>query len=232
MSLPVKVNDQPAYCLHRINYGESSYILECLTRDYGRVSIMVKGGKKRKNQADFQLFQLLSINFTGKSELKTLTGLECRPHILSIKANLAGMYANELMLKLLTKNESTDGLFFAYQQLLLKLSDVDMEEPLREFEWQLLTFLGVLADFTMDCRSDEPLQEALNYQYHPEQGFFLAQGVCGYLGEHILAMGQNNYDKLTLKAAKQIMRQTIEWQLKGKELKTRALFKQLFSNES
>ena len=172
MSFPSKVNDQPAYCLHRINYGESSYILDCLTRDFGRVSIMVKGGKKRKNKADFQLFQLLSINFTGKSDLKTLTGLECRPYTLTAKANLVGMYANELMLKLLAKHINCEDIFFAYQQLLLKVCDDDMEEPLRVFEWQLLTFLGVLADFTTDCRSYEPIKNESYYQYHPEQGFF------------------------------------------------------------
>ncbi len=230
MSLPTKVNDQPAYCLHRINYGESSYILDCLTRDFGRLSIMVKGGKKRKNQADFQLFQLLSINFTGKSDLKTLTGIECRPYTLSPKANLAGMYANELLLKLLSKHEVCEELFFSYQKLLLKLCDEDLEEPLRIFEIQLLTHLGILADFTIDCRSFEPIQNELNYQYHPEQGFYLVQGKTGYLGKQLLAIEQNNYDKLTLKAAKQIMRQAIEWQLNGKELKTRALFKQLFLN--
>lgn len=230
MSLPSKVNDQPAYCLHRINYGDNSYILDCLTRDFGRVSIMVKGGKKRKNQADFQIFQLLSINFTGKSDLKTLTGLECRPYTLTPKANLAGMYANELLLKLITKHEVCEELFFAYQQLILKLSDEDLEEPLRMFEWQLLSFLGVLAEFTTDCRSYDAIQEELVYQYHPEQGFFLVQGKKGHLGGHILAIEQNNYDKLVLTTAKTIMRQTINWQLNGKELKTRALFKQLFSH--
>lgn len=230
MPLPSKVNDQPAYCLQRINYGENSYILDCLTRDFGRVSILVKAGKKRKNQADFQLFQLLSINFTGKSDLKTLTGLECKPYALKAKANLAGMYANELMLKLLAKHESCDEMFFAYQQLIIKISDDDMEEPLRIFERQLLTFLGVLADFTSDCRSYESIKNEFNYQFHPEQGFFLAPDRNGYLGAHILAIEHNNYDKLVLQTAKQIMRQAINWQLNGTELKTRTLFKQLFSH--
>jgi len=232
MSLPLKVNDQPAYCLHRILYGESSYILDCLTRDFGRISMMVRGGKKRKNQADFQLFQLLSINFTGKSDLKTLTGIECLPYTLSPKANLAGMYANELMLKLLIKHEQCDEIFFSYQQLLLKLNDDDLEEPLRVFEWQLLLFLGVLADFTADCRSNEPIQPDLMYQYHPEQGFYMAQEKNGYLGSHILAIEQNQFDKQVLKSAKYIMRHALEWQLKGKELKTRALFKQLFAHKN
>ncbi len=227
--LPTKVNDQPSYCLHRINYGESSYILDCLTRDYGRISVIVKGGKKRKNQADFQLFQLLNINFSGKSDLKTLTGLECQSYALDSKANLAGMYANELMIHLLPKHEGSDVVFFSYQRLLLTLSKEDLEEPLRTFEFKLLSYLGVLADFTMDCHSNEHIQNELYYQYHPEQGFRLAQGSKGFLGEHILAIEQNNYDRLSLMSAKQIMRQTIQWQLNGKELKTRALFKQLFS---
>lgn len=227
--LPSKVNDQPSYCLHRINYGESSYILDCLTRDYGRVSLIVKGGKKRKNQADFQLFQLLSVNFVGKSDLKTLTGLECQTYALDAKANLAGMYANELMIHLLPKHEECDAIFFSYQRLILTLSNDDLEKPLRVFEFELLSFLGVLADFTVDYHSNELIQADLHYQYHPEQGFFLAQGSKGFLGANLLAIDQNIYDKLSLITAKQIMRQTIQWQLNGKELKTRALFKQLFS---
>ncbi len=230
MSLPNKVNDQPAYCLHRINYGESSTILDCLTRDFGRISLMVKGGKKRKNQADFQLFQLLSINFTGKGDIKTLTGIECRPYTLSPRANIAALYANELLIHLLSKHESCYELFFAYQQLLLTLTEQDLEEPLRVFEARLLDYLGVFADFGIDCRSFEPIQSQLHYAYHPEQGFYLSQSPSAYLGEHILAIEQHNYDKASLKTAKRIMRQAIQWQLNGKELKTRALFKQLFTH--
>lgn len=230
MSLPNKVNDQPAYCLHRINYSESSYILDCFSKDYGRLSLIVKGGKKRKNQADFQLFQLLSINFTGKSDLKTLMQLECRPFSLTPKANVAGMYANELLINLMPKHQPNSDVFFSYQRLLLKLSDDDLEEPLRMFEYDLLATLGVLADFTTDCRTQDDIQQDLSYQYHPQQGFFYVSGRKGYLGKDILAIAQNNYDKLNLNTAKHIMRQTIEWQLNGKELKTRTLFKQLFTN--
>lgn len=229
MTLPSKVNDQPAYCLHRINYGESSYILDCLTRDYGRVSLMVKGGKKRKNQSCFQLFQALTINFSGKSEMKTLTGIDGKPFFLGAKASIAAMYVNELLINLIPKQHECEEVFTCYEALLAQLTDSFMEQPLRHFEFQLLDYLGVLPDFSQDCLSSEDICDDLKYQFHPQQGFYLAQNGDGYLGQHIRAIGQQYYDKVVLQTAKKIMRHSIQWQLNGRVLKTRALFKQLYS---
>ncbi|MBL7003493.1 MAG: DNA repair protein RecO [Gammaproteobacteria bacterium] len=231
MTLPTKVNDQAAYCLHRINYGESSLILDCLTVDYGRVSLMVKSGRKRKNQAPFQLFQPLQVNFSGKSDLKTLTGLECISHQLSPKANIVGMYVNELLIYLLPKHEDCHVIFEAYRRLLLQLNDQDLEQPVREFEYELLSFLGVLPDFLTDSHNNSEVNTQLYYQYNPIIGFKQSDNGKGILGQHILAIARGKYDKVVLKEAKNIMRQTIQWQLNGKELKTRALFQQLFSRK-
>ena len=41
-----RVNDEPAFILHRYDWSESSLILECFTRHRGRVALVAKGVKK------------------------------------------------------------------------------------------------------------------------------------------------------------------------------------------
>lgn len=229
----MKVVDQPAYCLHRRLYSESSLILECLTRDFGRISVLAKGAKKRKNQSVFLPFQALQINFSGKSDLKTLTSIECESFTLQPKSNLAALYANELILKLIPKGEGAEDIFNIYQQLLHRLSDDNLEQPLRVFEMELLSLMGLLPDFYSDCETDEAIHSEQFYDYYPQRGFIRRNDSNGLAGDAIQQIQSRTFESsLALSAAKKIMRQTIQCQLNGQELKTRKLFHQLFMTHS
>ena len=76
---------QPAYILHQQNYRESSLLLEVLTRDFGRISLIAKGVRKAKSKSAALLrpFQLLSLSYSGRSELKTMTGVEAASRALT-----------------------------------------------------------------------------------------------------------------------------------------------------
>ena len=69
---------QPAYVLHRIPFQNTSFIVDFFTVDYGRVRAVAKGarGAKSRSRSILQPFQPLLISLSGRSDLKTLTGVE------------------------------------------------------------------------------------------------------------------------------------------------------------
>ncbi|MCK4710113.1 MAG: recombination protein O N-terminal domain-containing protein [Gammaproteobacteria bacterium] len=56
-----RINDQAAFILHRRDYQDSSLILDLFSEDYGRLSVLVKGAKKRRDAASFQICNRLSV---------------------------------------------------------------------------------------------------------------------------------------------------------------------------
>jgi len=69
---------QPAFILQQRKYRESSLIIDVLTRDFGRISVLAKGVRKTKSKTAglLQPFIPLLISYVGHTELKTLTGVE------------------------------------------------------------------------------------------------------------------------------------------------------------
>ena len=71
-------NETKAILLLSRKFSETSLICELFTRKNGRVSVIAKGARSKKNK--FQNVAapniLANINYSGKSELKTLTSWE------------------------------------------------------------------------------------------------------------------------------------------------------------
>ncbi len=69
---------QPAFILQHRKYRETSLIIDALTRDFGRISLLAKGVRKTKSKTAgmLQPFIPLLISYFGKAELKTLTDVE------------------------------------------------------------------------------------------------------------------------------------------------------------
>ncbi|MGZ8239648.1 MAG: DNA repair protein RecO [Methylobacter sp.] len=69
---------QPAFILQQRKYRESGLIIDVLTRDFGRISLLAKGVRKARSKTAgmLQPFIPLLISYLGKAELKTLTGVE------------------------------------------------------------------------------------------------------------------------------------------------------------
>src|SRR5690606_22837280 len=77
-SHPMRVTLQPAYILHHRPYRDTSALLEFWTRDFGRVGVVARGARAVGSQLRgiLQPFRPLLVSWTGKGELKTLTGAE------------------------------------------------------------------------------------------------------------------------------------------------------------
>ncbi|RBJ67219.1 DNA repair protein RecO, partial [Pseudomonas sp. MWU12-2534b] len=78
MSQPGRVDKQSAYILHTQPYRETSLLLEVLTRDHGRFSLVARGARRPRSDLRGVLlpFQPLTLSWFGKGELRTLHGAD------------------------------------------------------------------------------------------------------------------------------------------------------------
>jgi DNA repair protein RecO (recombination protein O) len=114
--------ESKAYVLHQRAYRESSALVDLLTTEGGRVTAVCKGVRGAGKRAallrsGLQPFTLVKVEWSGKSELKSLRKTEplAVPPQLSQRFLYAAMYINELMVRLFQAGESHDQLFFSYQ---------------------------------------------------------------------------------------------------------------------
>ena len=109
MSQPGKVDHQPAFVLHSVPYKETSLIVELFTRDHGRVSVVARGARRPRAALRGLLlpFQPLKVGWFGKTELKTLAHADWQgalPQLGGVPL-LAGLYLNELLLRLTANSQ-------------------------------------------------------------------------------------------------------------------------------
>ena len=170
------VNQTEAILLHSRNYSETSLICELFTRKHGRVSVIAKGARSKKNK--FQNIAapniLASVNYSGKSELKTLVSWEEITHFSILGKNLKILlYLNELIFKLLEKENKQDRIFESlidFYKVLVSGNAKNIEISLREFEYFLICELGYGFNFLYDDNGKKILKEK-TYYFHPAQGF-------------------------------------------------------------
>ena len=227
-----RVSGQPAFVLHSYPYKETSLIVDMFTRDFGRVGLVAKGAKRPHSQLRgvLQTFQPLQAGWSGKSELRTLTGAEWVGGMLPLEktALLCGFYLNELLVKLLARDDPHPALFDHYVATLNQLAH---NEPapivLRKFERALLKETGVAADFTRCTTTRAAVEAGGDYVVDPERGPRPARPADVWpvvSGKTLLDMEHEDYsDPLTLAQSKQLMRFLLAHHLNGAPLNTRQI---------
>ena len=178
-----RVQLQAGYVLHHRVFRETSLILDVLTPDYGVVRLIARGARSPKSRRRplLQVFRPLLVSWSGRGEMKTLTGVEEQgmPFVLQGLQLACGYYLNELLLRLLRYDESNITVFARYSMSLAELSSpLDKqatESCLREFEMELLESLGLMPDFA-DCvladesgATTEPMPGS-RYRYYAQTG--------------------------------------------------------------
>ena len=247
---------QPAYILHSRPFRDSSLILELLTPDYGRIACIAKGARrdKQRRQRALQPFAPLLVTLLGRHDLKTLGPLENAGQALWLKgrAVYAGLYANELLVRVMPEGESLVSVFAAYQDLLQSLALLsgdlsdELEPPLRLFELQLLQALGSCPELEYCSLEDAAIRPDSVYRLTEEEGFVpvvvpTGQPLRGvdFSGGQLLAMAQLlvqgaqtqspvSMDRRVLGDAKRLTRQLLRPLLGARPLKSRELFRQVF----
>lgn len=227
-----RVSHQPGFVLHSYPYKETSLIVDVFARDYGRVALVAKGAKRplSKLRGVLQTFQPLSLSWSGKSEIRTLIAAEWVGGLLPLEksALLCGFYLNELLVKLVARDDPHAALFDHYVATLNQLAH---QEPasivLRQFERALLKETGVAGDFTICTSTRQPIEPDLEYVVDPESGPRLAHVADGWPrvgGKTLLDMEREDYsDTATQAQSKVLMRFLLAHHLGGAPLNTRQI---------
>lgn len=170
------IQQQPAYILHARPWRETSLLLECLTRDHGRMGMVARGARRpraRTSQSDLQPFQELVMDYSLRGELGTLRSAEAvhHPRALEGTALLAGLYMNELVVRMSGRQDPHSGLHAVYRQSVQRLADDPaVAWTLRRFERDLLKALGYAMELEHVADTGSPLDPEANYLYVPEHG--------------------------------------------------------------
>jgi len=232
LAIPVqiRITDQPAYLIHRRDWQNSSLILDLMTFDYGRVSVLAKGGKSSKSRGLFQPFCHLTVGWTGRQELKTLTSIDGITLPVDERLYLPLLYVNELIAAFMPAQESSPELFTLYDELLRQIDNDNIEAQLREFERSVMQNLGYLPDMSMEAAYGEPINADAYYSFQATRGFLQSEKDATNVvsGITIKAWNQRQYENAeVLQMAKTVMRCIIDFNLQGKVLKSRDIYLQI-----
>jgi DNA repair protein RecO (recombination protein O) len=224
----MRLEQQPAYVLHARPYRETSLLLECLTRDHGRLGVVargVRGERARLRRAQLEPFQPLVLDMLLRGEMATLTAVEAvgTPLRLDGDAGLAGLYLNELVVRLTGRQDPFPRLFEAYARVVQRLSEgAPLAWSLRRFERDLLETIGYALQLQYAGDTGEALVPEASYRYVVEQGAVRCAATSAHAvsGAALLALGQDRLpDPHSLQALRNMMREVIRFHLGGGELR-------------
>lgn len=226
-------SNQPVYVLHTYPFKETSLVVELFTREYGRIAVVAKGARRPRSamRGMLQSFQPLLGAWSGKAELKTLHSLEWDAGLLLLQGDalMCAFYLNELLLRLLPREDAHDVLFDYYSQTLKTLStSQDFATTLRRFELKLLQEMGYAVPLTHDA-NERPIHANGQYHYVVEHGALAltqqtTQNGVQLSGKTLINMANDDYQEVqTQQQSKQLMRYLLAHYLGDKPLHTRQL---------
>lgn len=226
---------EPAFILHRRPYRETSVLLDVFSQEYGRISLLAKGIRKKNNRLAgmLQPFVPLFITWAGNGELAILQEADIRGELPFIVGNslIAGLYLNELLINLLQKWDANPTLFALYENTLLGLQAHSLDEKIiRSFEKKLLDELG----YGLFPRSEDAILSAWQpdafYRFLPTIGWVkndsdqMNHGLS-YAGETLSAIAKEQWDDvIILQHAKRLMRQVLTELMNAKPIYSRQMF--------
>jgi DNA repair protein RecO (recombination protein O) len=160
--------------------------------------------------------------------------------MLSGIALMCGFYVNELLLRLLPRDDPHEALFDAYASALVRLAAGESQAGagtaaraavLRAFERRMLAELGYAPVLDRDAANGAAIEPAKHYAYEPERGPVetrRSDGDSVISGRTLLDMAADNYENTrTRDQARRLMRTLIADRLGGQDLHTRAVLSEL-----
>jgi DNA repair protein RecO (recombination protein O) len=225
----MRVEHQPAYVLHARAYRETSLLLECLTRDHGRVGLIARGVRTQRTRIPRALLQplaLIDLGWAGRGELAVLTSVDAvsTPPAFTGEGLFCALYLNELVSRLTLRHDPQPQLFHSYADTLNRLAGgAAMAWTLRCFERDLLAQLGYGLVLDIDTHTGAPLDPLLEYGYRHEVGPVRWQSAVDgprLRGSALLALGADRLPSAEdQQALRRLMRAVIATYLDGGELR-------------
>jgi len=238
----INLDQQHSVVLHSYHYQNSSLIVNFFLKNHGKVSAIAKGVNTKKSGGNhsvlLQPFQSTIVSLTGKQELLILKNIEATDihWQLSGKALYCAYYINELLLRLLPSYSDCSDIFILYNKVMTILASglEYFEAPLRFFELKLLEFLGYGLNLEFDCESDASINRDKNYYYVLYSGASenkpMASQYLVISGQSLLDLAHNQLSNpQSLQQSKQLLKWALAEHLGHQPLKSREIFKQLYS---
>jgi len=219
----MRIDWQPALVLHKRAYRETSLQLEVLTLEHGLLGLIAKGvtgTRKHILRVQLQPLQHLKICFQRKGELGLLTQAEwlSDPLLMSGDRLMAGLYLNELILKLCPRDEGDGELFQMLLNARQELANTrELAWLVRRFERDLIGHLGYMTPWSYSA-SGEDIAADRYYRVHTELGVLpCGQSEPGALaGRDIMAFnGDSMPSRAGLAQLRQVMHSVISTHLAG-----------------
>jgi DNA repair protein RecO (recombination protein O) len=232
-----RTDHEPGYVLHSYPYKETSLIVEVFTKRHGRLGLLARGARRPRSAIRGMLlaFHPLGLSWSGSGELGTLRSVDwAGTHRAPVGRGLmCGFYLNELLLRLVPRDDPHERLFDAYAESLRRLTDAAHEEPvLRAFERRLLSELGYAPLLEQDAASGAPIEPGRRYVYEPDRGPVAVPGehagAAAVRGQTLLDIANDDYARAdTRDEARRLLRELIAQRLGGQTLHTRTVLKEL-----
>ena len=231
-----RADHQPGYVLHTYPYKESSLIAEAFTRAFGRVALLARGARRPRSALRGLLlsFHPLRLGWSGSAELCTLVSAEWAGALQPLEGRglMCGFYLNELLLRLLPRDDPHEALFDVYGEALGALSrGAAHAAVLRSFEKRLLAELGYAPLLEREAASGAPIEPGRRYVYEPDRGPMLSKNSSSELsvsGQTLLDLATDQYDRPeTRDEARMLLRALIGQRLHGQTLHTRTVLRDL-----
>ncbi len=239
-----RVDETPAFLLHSYPYRETSLILDVFTRSHGRLALVAKGAKRPHSALRPVLiaFQRLSLSWSGAGEIKTLIRAEWSgaPQRLQGSAAMSAWYLNELLLRLLGRDDPHEGLYDAYEEALARLAaQPRLSAALRAFEWKLLGEIGygfeaALTGDGIPVEADAPYRVPLeggpeldeDDEAH-EPSRYRGAATC-VSGAALLGLADGRFDDAGIEPElRKLLRDRLDYHMSGRPLATRQVLRDL-----
>lgn len=232
-----RADQEPGYVLHSYPYKETSLIVEAFTRRFGRVGLLARGARRPRSamRGTLLAFHPLNLSWSSSAELGTLRAVDWSggQAALSGIGLMCGFYVNELLLRLLPREDPHERLFDVYAETLLRLATAGSGQAvLRGFERRLLGELGYAPVLDRDAASGAPIDPGRRYVYELDRGPVAINGASPELstvgGQTLLDIARDEYARPdTRDEARRLLRSLIAQRLGGQTLHTRAVLAEL-----
>ena len=230
---------EPAWLLHHRPWSDTSRILDLLTRGHGRLTVFAHGARRPKSpwRGVLMPFQPLLVSWSGTGDGGTLTGAEIGGVVAAMPPPqlLSAFYLNELLLRLLPKEDRHERLYDAYGDALAGLRARPGPLALREFERVLLDELGYGVDLGRDAGSGATVEADRYYHFEPGRGVYaVREGGAGDAesGHDLIAVARGEFAGAGPQAAaRRIFGAAIAHCLEGRGLASREVMMALRRQE-
>lgn len=228
-----------AYVLKTERLSDSKWRVTLFTRERGLINVIMRSTKKSKLLLGLNQFIALWFDVLVYSHGYAVRAVELIKNQqieLRNEALFAAWYINELILILMPAEESDPVLYSLYADLINNLkidphicgNDTNMkhylEAFLRKFEWEFLKRLG----YALSLANREEINPLKKYQFMPHQGLVIS--VTGIPGSVYIALENDALlPAEMLPWAKTLTRSMLDFVLDGRVLKTRSLFRSVYS---